>query len=164
MWSKRNWLLLATAVILALVTWDQWRRQPAVQIPATFARLEQAIADHDAADVMACVDRRYDFHAHWPELFADQEKGRSDAQRLLALAFLHIGREEVTMRWTLDAMDVHADGGVQALVTLTVTGGPFTKAMPPLSHHAFLLRRSGWISGYYRIIDHAPFALDVPAW
>lgn len=95
--------------------WDQWRRQVSVQIPATFGRLEEGIADHNAADVMACVDRSYDFHVHWPELFADPTKSRSDAQRLLALAFLHTGRDELAMEWALDGMQEQLDGSVRAL-------------------------------------------------
>ena len=159
----KRYLLIAGAVgFLALVIWDQWRRQPSVQIPATFARLAQGIADHDAADVMACVDRTYRFHEHRPELFADPSTARGDAQRLLALAFLRTGRDELATAWALDGMQVQPDGSVRALVTLIVTGGPFTQTMPPLSRHAFTLRRSGWISGHYRITDHAPFPLNVP--
>lgn len=160
---KRYLLIGGAVAFLGVVIWDQWRRQPSVQIPATFARLAGGIADHDAADVMACVDRGYDFHAHWPEIFPEPTTARSDAQRLLALAFLHTGRDELVMTWTLDGMQVQSDGSVRATVTLTVTGGPFTQALAPLSHHQFTLRRSGWISGNYRINDHAPFPLNVPS-
>ena len=161
---KRYLFIAGLAALVVLAIWDQWRRQTSVQIPATFARLAQGIADHNAADVMASVDRSYNFHLKWPELFADPSKARSDAQRLLALAFLHTGRDELAMQWALDGIQEQPDGSIRALVTLKVSGGPFTQAMPPLSRHTFMLRRSGWLSGHYRITDHAPFTLNVPSY
>ncbi len=156
-------LLSAGLVLLVLVViWDQRRRAPEVQVPATFARLAAAVADHDAAGVMASVDLGYDFAATWPAIFPAPEQARATAQRYLALAFLQQREQPVTMTWTLHGMQVLPDGSVQAEVSLQVSGGLFTTAIPPLTRHRFHLVRSSPLTGRYRIRDHAPFALTLP--
>lgn len=159
---KRNLLIAAAVVLVLLLGYDQYRRQASIQVPATFARLQEAVVDHDASGVLACVDRSYDFSGKWPRLFPDPQTARGDAQRLLALAFLHGRQDELTCEWTLHGMTPRPDGSIQALVSLTVSGGPFSRAVPALVRHPFILVRGGWLSGYYRITDHAPFELTVP--
>ena len=153
--------LLVLGVVLA--GWLAYLRRPAVQVPATFERLALAFADHDAADVLAVVDRSYDFSSKWPQLFPEPQAARSQAQRLLALAFLHHRQDELTCTWKLDRFSVRDDGTVDAIVFLQVDGGLFTKAVPPLRQHRFVLVRGSWLTGRYRIADHAPFTLTVPA-
>lgn len=161
--TPKKIVLLTGAVALAIfVVWDQLRRTPEIQVPLTFTRLATAINDHDASGVMACVDRSYDFTGKWPSIFPDEKKARGMAQQGLAMAFLRVGQEPVTMSWTLDKVVPQTDGSVQAEVSLTVAGGMFTHAIPPLAHHRFTLVKAGWLSGRYRISDHAPFALNAP--
>ncbi len=160
---RRTVLIVLAILVVMFLAWDQWRRRPAVQVPGLFIRLAQAVDDRDAADVLLCVDQDYDFAGKWPDLFTDPKRARGEAQRLLALAFFHTRSEDVRCTWTVHAFTAQVDGDVSADVSLSVTGGPFTEAMPALSHHAFTLRRGSWITGRYRIADHAPFALRVPA-
>lgn len=159
---KKIALIAGTVSLVVFVIWDQQRRTPELQVPATFARLATAINEHDASGVMACVDRSYDFTGKWPNLFPDEKKARGLAQQGLAFAFLRAGQEPVTMTWTLEQLKPQPDGTVQALVSLDVKGGLFTNAVPALSHHRFTLVKGGWISGRYRISDHAPFTLNAP--
>ena len=159
---KRPLLIAGLVGLVVLVIWDQRRRAPEVQVPATFARLATAVADHDAAGVMVTVDVGYDFAATWPTIFPVPEQARATAQRYLGLAFLQQREQPVTMNWTLHAMQVLPDGSVQAEVSLQVRGGLFTTAIPPLTRHRFRLVRSSPITGRYRIREHAPFALNLP--
>ncbi len=159
---KKISLIIGAVALVAFMVWDQARRTPAVQVPATFTRLATAFNEHDASGVMACVDRSYDFAGKWPSIFPDQTKARGLAQQGLAFAFLRAGQDPVTMTWTLERFTAQPDGSVQAVVSMVVQGGMFTGAIPALSHHRFTLVKGGWISGRYRISDHAPFVLNAP--
>jgi hypothetical protein len=160
---RRPLVFASLAVVALLVAWLAYRRQPAMQVPATFERLATAFADHDAADVLAVVDRGYDFNAKWPHLFPEPQTARGQAQRLLALAFLHHRQDQLTCTWTLEKFTEQADGSIEAIVTLQVDGGLFAAAVPPLRQHRFVLVRGSWLMGRFRIADHAPFTLTVPA-
>ena len=163
---KRYVIIVAGIMVVMFVAWDQWRRQPEIQVPATFARLAEAFADHDASGVMTCVDRQYDFTGKWPELFPDQSKARGEAQRLLAMAFFQTRTDQLQVVWHLDDLQIQADRSVLALVSVRVSsdgGGLFARAVPPLQRHQFRLVKGGVISGRYRIADHAPFVLNVPS-
>ena len=161
--SRRPIAISLLVLGVVLVGWLAYLRQPAVQVSATFERLALAFADHDAADVLAVVDRSYDFSSKWPQLFPESQAARSQAQRLLALAFLHHRQEDLTCIWKLESYSERDDGTVEAFVTLQVDGGLFAKAIPPLRQHRFVLVRGSLLTGRYRIADHAPFTLTVPA-
>ena len=161
--SRRRIAIASLVVVVGLASWLAFNRQPAVQVPATFERLALAFADHDAADVLAVVDRSYDFSGKWQQLFPEPQAARGQAQRLLALAVLHHRQDDLTCTWQLDSYSVRNDGSVEARVTLQVDGGLFAKAIPPLRQHRFVLVRGSWLTGRYRIADHAPFTLTVPA-
>ena len=160
---RRPLAMLLVVSGLVLAGWLIYLRQPAVQVPATFERLALAFADHDAADVLAVVDRGYDFTGKWPQLFPEPQAARSQAQRLLALAFLHHRQDDLTCTWKIDSYSVRNDGMVEASVTLQVDGGLFAQAVPPLRQQRFVLVRGSWLTGRYRIADHAPFTLTVSA-
>lgn len=162
MTPKNIALLVGAGVLLSGMVWDQMRRSPAVQVPLTFERLATAFNEHDASGIMACVDRSYDFTGKWPNIFSDEKKARGLAQQGLAMAFLRAGQDPVTMAWTLEKMTVNSDGTVQATVSMKLSGGLFTNAIPELTHHQFSLVQAGWISGRYRIDNHAPFVLHAP--
>jgi hypothetical protein len=161
---SRSRLIIIAALVLAIivVAWEHHRRSAAVQVPAVFARLAEAIQDRGAADVLATVHRDYQFSARWPQLFPDADKARGRAQQLLGMAFFHTRSEPITCEWTLHEWTQQPDGTVIALVSLTVAGGPFTQAVPPLVRHRFELTRSSPLTGFYRISGHDPFALQVP--
>jgi hypothetical protein len=162
---NRTRLIIIGGVVLlgVIVLYERYRRSPDVQVPATFARLAQAFADHDAADVLACVDRSYDFSGKWPEVFPDPATARGLAQRDLGRAFLFQAQEPIAMTWTLHHQQPMPDGSIRATVSLRITGGLFSHAIPELRQHQFILRRGSLLTGRYRILDHAPFTLSVPS-
>lgn len=155
-------LLVGAVALVVFIIWDQLRRAPAVQVRLTFERLATAFNEHDASGIMACVDRSYDFTGKWPNIFTDAKKARGLAQQGLAMAFLRAGQEPVTMSYTIEKLTVNEDGSVKATVSMKLAGGLFTNAIPELTHHQFSLVKAGWISGRYRISDHAPFVLNAP--
>lgn len=161
--TRRRMVVIAVCVLtFVIVLYEQHRRSPEVQVPLTFARIAQAIADHDAADLMACVDREYDFTGKWPQVFPDPTVARGNAQRDLGRAFLAQLQEPLTMTWTLHSQQTMPDGSIRAVVSLKVSGGLFSRVIPELHQHQFILRRGSLLTGRYRIRDHAPFTLDVP--
>ena len=93
MTPKKIAFIAGTVSLVVFIIWDQQRRSPELQVPATFARLATAMNEHDASGVMACVDRSYDFTGKWPNLFPEPTKARGLAQQGLAFAFLRAGQD-----------------------------------------------------------------------
>ena len=160
--SKFLFPILALLVI-AGGAYEWSRRQPANQIPALFARLETAFQDKDASAVMACVHRDYDLAGTWPQLLQNREHARGDAQRFLAQAFLLSRDEPITASVTMTSWNLLPDGSASAVINLGIQGGPFSSAVPLLSNHRFLVKKSSWMTGTWAITGHDPIAANLPS-
>ena len=171
-------LALLGGLVLLLASWWAWNARDAVQVPAAFAALAEAVADGDAGDVVACVHPDYDWQRTWPEIAARQGELRTalggsndpelDRPRGLARAGLRrlfalhiVNRLELT--WRLQSWRALPDGSIEAVVDLGLDApqGSLATIRPMATGLRFTLKRYG-LSPRLRILAHDPLPVRVP--
>jgi len=161
--------ILAALGLAVIATLLLLRPDDAAQVDALFSRIEGALEEGRAGELLAQLDREYDSTAHWPELgryvtgdgSGDVESALRDrVRRQLAGAFFAQDRAggERQFDYHVDEQSVarDADGLVHADVAIGYTSSDnlLKFSIDPPREHRFVMATDGWLLPELRIRSH----------
>ncbi len=162
-------ILVASGLLVLICAWYWWWSRPEVQVPRTFARIQQGIQETSAGLVIDQLHPDYNVAGNWSGQLAqvgEEVPGKPDARALArqglgALLLMHRD-DPFTFSYHIDSLTRGDDGEVTAEVSIQIgtrsgSGAPLLD--PPLLRHRFVLARSGWLSAAYLIRSHEPIHL-----